>query len=231
MNRILLAEDDHDFGTMLKQYLELNGFNITWGKNGEEAHTLFSEGDFDICVLDIMMPVMDGFTLAKKIIEVRPDIPFLFLTARKTKEDRIKGLKLGADDYVVKPFEAEELIFRIKNIIKRTQQQNTFQENLPEDELIELASYSFDVKNLELKRKDEIQKLTGREAKLLYFLYQNRNRLIRREEILSGVWGKTDFFSGRSMDVFLSRIRKYLKDDNRIALESVRGVGLEFTIQ
>jgi len=231
MKNILLAEDDQDFGTMLKQYLTLNNFKITWATNGEEAFEAFTKNSFDICILDVMMPVMDGFTLAKKIIDINPEIPFLFLTARKTKEDKIKGLKLGADDYVVKPFEAEELIFRIKNIIKRTEQQKNIQAEQPEEKLIKIGKYTFDTENLELKIKDEVNKITAKEAKLLYYLYNNRNQLIRRDDILADIWGKTDFFSGRSMDVFISRIRKYLKDDSSITLESVRGIGLEFNIK
>ncbi len=231
MKNILLAEDDHDFGTMLKQYLTLNKFQVTWVMNGEEAFNAFTKNTFDICILDVMMPIMDGFTLAKKIIDINPEIPFLFLTARKTKEDKIKGLKLGADDYVVKPFEAEELIFRIKNIIKRTEQQKNIQAEQPEEKLIKIGEYTFDTENLELKIKGEVNKITAKEAKLLYYLYNNRNQLIRRDDILADIWGKTDFFSGRSMDVFISRIRKYLKDDSSITLESVRGIGLEFNIK
>ncbi|RFN58109.1 response regulator transcription factor [Marixanthomonas ophiurae] len=228
MKHILLAEDDQDFGTMLKQYLTLNKFEVTWAMNGEEAFEAFKNGTFDICILDVMMPVMDGFTLAKKIIDISPEVPFLFLTARKTKEDKVKGLKLGADDYIVKPFEAEELIFRIKNIIKRTEQQNTLQTNQSAEKQLYIGKYSFDTENLELKINGNINKITAKEAKLLYYLYSNRNQLIRRDDILSHVWNKTDFFSGRSMDVFISRIRKYLKDDPSITIESVRGIGLEF---
>ncbi|PVW15616.1 response regulator transcription factor [Marixanthomonas spongiae] len=231
MKNILLAEDDQDFGTMLKQYLTLNKFNVTWATNGEEAFEAFSKDNFDLCILDVMMPVMDGFTLAKKIIDINPEVPFLFLTARKTKEDKVKGLKLGADDYVVKPFEAEELIFRIKNIIKRTEQQNTLRPETPQEKQLHIGKYTFDTENLTLNINGKTNKITAKEAKLLYFLYRNRNQLIRRDDILSNVWGKTDFFSGRSMDVFISRIRKSLKDDPSIAIESVRGIGLEFNIK
>ena len=231
MRNVLLAEDDQDFGTMLKQYLTLNKFKVTWAMNGEEAFEAFTKGTFDICILDVMMPVMDGFTLAKKIIDINPEVPFLFLTARKTKEDKVKGLKLGADDYVVKPFEAEELIFRIKNIIKRTEQQNNLQTDEPKEKSITIGNYTFDTENLELKINGEVNKITAKEAKLLYYLFNNRNQLIRREDILTHIWGKTDFFSGRSMDVFISRIRKYLKNDPSITIESVRGIGLEFNIK
>lgn len=231
MKNILLAEDDLDFGTMLKQYLELNKFSVSWAKDGNEGFEIFKNGDFDICILDVMMPIMDGFSLAEKIIEVNPEIPFLFLTARKTKEDRIKGLKLGADDYVVKPFEAEELILRVKNIIARTTQQQTAREDLPTGEIIKIGKYDFDPSKLELQFKETIQKITKKEARLLYYLYSNRNQLIKREDILQHVWNKTDFFSGRSMDVFITRVRKRLQDDSNISIDSVRGIGLEFNIK
>lgn len=231
MKRILLAEDDIDFGTMLKQYLELNKFEVVWAKDGNEGMEHFQNGEYNICILDIMMPIMDGFTLAEKIIDINPEVPFLFLTARKTKEDRIKGLKLGADDYIVKPFEAEELILRIKNIMARAAQQQTIREDLPMDEIITIGKYDFDPSNLELLFKDTIQKMTEKEARLLYYLYSNRNQLIKREDILQHVWNKTDFFSGRSMDVFITRVRKRLQDDSNISIDSVRGIGLEFNIK
>ena len=230
MKNILLAEDDQDFGFMLKKYLELNKYKISWAKNGEEALEVFQDDDFDICILDVMMPKMDGFTLAKKIIELNPEIPFLFLTARKTKEDKLKGLKLGADDYIAKPFEAEELILRLKNILKRTEQQRV-SIDLPEnDETIRIGKYIFDYANLELRFNNSTNKITEKEAKLIYYLYENRNQLVRRDDILSHVWGKTDFFSGRSMDVFISRVRKNFKLDPNVAIKSVRGIGLEFII-
>ncbi|MDX1462239.1 MAG: response regulator transcription factor [Marinirhabdus sp.] len=229
MKNILLVEDDQDFGKMLKQYLELNKFRITWAKNGQEGFEHIQEEDFDLCVVDVMMPVMDGFTLAQKIIDLKPEVPFLFLTARKTKEDRIKGLKLGADDYIVKPFEAEELILRLKNIIKRAEQQQPKKFEV-ENEVIQLGTYQFDAANLTLTKLNQTETITEKEARLLYYFYQNKNSLLRREDILSQVWGKTDFFSGRSMDVFVSRLRKHLKDDPAISIESVRGIGFQFNI-
>ena len=229
MKNILLVEDDKDFGTMLERYLTLNKFQVTWAKHGQEAFELIQEASFDLCIIDVMMPIMDGFTLAKKISDSFPEIPFLFLTARKTKEDRIKGLKLGADDYIVKPFEAEELILRLKNIMRRTAQQNSYTTELTED-IIQIGKYEFDVPNLSLTIDDTKNTITEKEAKLLCYLYENKNQLLRREEILANIWGKTDFFSGRSMDVFVSRLRKNLKDDDSITIESVRGIGLQFNL-
>ncbi len=227
MKKILLAEDDADFAGILKHYLELYQFEITWAQNGEEALALFQSKTFDICVFDVMMPKMDGFTLAEKIIKINPDIPFVFLTAKKLKEDKIIGLKLGADDYIVKPFEADELVLRLNNILKRSQQNNSPK---TADEL-QIGIYVFDTKRLSLKNGKTIQQLTEKEASLIHFFYIHKNQMIKREQILKTIWGNDDFFSGRSMDVYISKIRKYLKDDPRISIESVRNIGLEFKIK
>lgn len=226
---ILLAEDDADFGSILKQYLEMSGFSVEWAKDGEEALTLFTKGNFNICVLDVMMPKLDGFSTAEKIIELNPEIPFIFLTARKMKEDKLKGLKLGADDYVVKPFEADELVLRLNNILKRSQKQSKIA-SITAEEIIKIGNYQFNTKRLELHIKDKIQRVTEKEGELIQFLYHHKNQLLKREEILNAVWKNDDFFSGRSMDVFISRLRKYFKEDTAIAIESIRGVGLEFKL-
>ncbi len=227
MKKILLAEDDADFAGVLKHYLELYQFEITWAENGEEALAIFKTESFDICVFDVMMPKMDGFTLAEKIIKIDPEIPFIFLTARKLKEDKITGLKLGADDYIVKPFEADELVLRLNNILKRSKQNQ-----LPKtaDEL-QIGTYVFDTKRLSLKNDTKTQQLTEKEASLIHFFYTHKNQMVKREQILKTIWGNDDFFSGRSMDVYISKIRKYFKDDSRISIESVRNIGLEFKIK
>ena len=228
MKKVLLAEDDFDFADVLKQYLELYHYQITWAKNGEEALLLFQKETFDICVFDVMMPKMDGFTLAEKIIDINPEIPFVFLTARKLKEDKLKGLQLGADDYIVKPFEADELVLRLNNILKRGQQKN--QTTISVDQ-ITIGNYIFDPNRLELKLSNHTQRLTEKEVALILFFIKNKNKRIKRNDILQSIWGNDDFFSGRSMDVFISRIRKYFSNDNRITIESIRNVGLEFKIQ
>lgn len=224
---ILLAEDDQDFGSILKQYLEMSGYMITWAKDGKEAFELFNQGNYNICVLDVMMPKMDGFTLAEKIIDINPEMPFIFLTARKMKEDKIKGLKLGADDYIVKPFEADELVLRLSNIIKRSSR--SVQE-VSVAELISIGKYQFNTKRLELSLNNTTQRVTEKESELIQFLFNHKNQLLKREEILKAVWKNDDFFSGRSMDVFISRLRKYFKDDEQISIESIRGIGLEFKL-
>ncbi|WP_027880594.1 response regulator transcription factor [Mesoflavibacter zeaxanthinifaciens] len=229
--RILLADDDLDFGFTLKQYLELNKFEVIWAKDGIEALDLFKMHSFDICIIDVMMPKLDGFKLSKKISKKNPETPFLFLTARKAKEDRIKGLSIGADDYISKPFDVEELILRINNIIKRTKQQKTIAINTEQDVPINIGNYLFDINNLTLSINGKTTKVTEKEAQLIYFLFSNKNKLIPRDEILSKVWGQSNFFSGRSMDVFITRVRKHLKEDKKINIKSVRGVGLEFTIE
>ena len=226
MKKILLAEDDTDFALVLKQYLELYGYDIAWAKDGNEALQFFQNEAFSICIFDVMMPKIDGFSLAEKIIKINPETPFIFLTARKMKEDKIKGLKLGADDYIVKPFEADELVLRINNILKRTEKNNV----LPSEKII-IGSYIFDASRFELLLNNEIQRVTEKEAALLLFLFQNKNRLLKREEILRSLWGTDDFFSGRSMDVYVSKLRKYLSKDPNISIESIRNIGLELKIK
>ena len=225
MKKILLAEDDFDFGTILKQYLEISQFEVVWAKNGQEAFDFFLQNQFDICVIDIMMPVLDGFALAKKIININPEMPFLFLTAKSLKEDKIKGLKLGADDYILKPCEADELVLRIQNILKRANS-NALEAN----EKIAIGSYIFDKENLQLLHKYKNQRLTDKEAQLIQYLLENKNGLIKKELVLKNIWQNDDYFSGRSLDVFISRIRKYFIEDKNISLETIRGIGFEFKI-
>ena len=227
MKKLLLAEDDFDFAAILKQYLELHQFEVTWAENGEIALNYFKNETFDICVFDVMMPKLDGFSLAEKIITINPEIPFIFLTARKLKEDKIIGLKLGADDYIAKPFEVDELVLRLQNILKRIEQKRSLDGN----NTIEIGSYVFDNERLTLNNKNHVQQLTEKEASLIEYLYLNHNQLLKREQILMSVWKKDDYFSGRSMDVFISRLRKYFNSDPKISIESVRNIGLEFKIE
>ncbi|MDP5202448.1 response regulator transcription factor [Flavobacterium sp. DG2-3] len=226
MKRLLLAEDDFDFAAILKQYLELHQFEVVWAENGEIALDYFKNQTFDICVFDVMMPKLDGFSLAEKIIKINPEVPFIFLTARKLQEDKIIGLKLGADDYIAKPFEVDELILRLQNILKRLEQKRTLNGN----NTIEIGSYIFDNERLTLNNKNHVQQLTEKEASLIEYLYLNHNQLLKREQILMSVWKTDDYFSGRSMDVFISRLRKYFNSDPKIKIESTRNIGLEFKI-
>lgn len=223
---ILLAEDDLDFGGILKQYLQLHNYEVVWAKDGDEAFDLFKKIEFSICILDVMMPKMDGFSLAEKIIDIKPEVPFIFLTARSLKEDKIKGLKLGADDYINKPFEADELILRIKNILKRSQ--NTLLK--PVESIVNIGEYTFNNERLLLDYRGSIQRVTEKEGQLIRYLYEYKNQILKRDQILNAVWGSDDFFSGRSMDVFISRLRKYFSKDNTIKIVSIRNIGLEFKL-
>jgi len=227
LKKLLLAEDDFDFAAILKQYLELHQFEVIWAENGEIALDYFKNQAFDICVFDVMMPKLDGFSLAEKIITINPEIPFIFLTAKKLKEDKIIGLKLGADDYIIKPFEVDELILRLQNILKRIEQKRSLDGN----NIIQIGSYIFDNERLTLNNRNHVQQLTEKEASLIEYLYLNHNQLLKRDQILMSVWKKDDYFSGRSMDVFISRLRKYFNSDPKISIESVRNIGLEFKIE
>lgn len=227
MKKILLAEDDFDFSNVLIQYLQLHDFNVVWAEDGVKALEIFKRNSFDICILDVMMPKMDGFVLAEELIKINPETPFVFLTAKQLKEDKIKGLQLGADDYIVKPFEVEELILRLNNILKRSE----LNFKTPIVQEISIGKYIFDTKRLCLKKDNCTQQLTEKEALLIEYLYQNRNQLIKREAILKNIWKNDDYFSGRSMDVFITKIRKYFQEDKNISIESTRFIGLEFKIK
>jgi DNA-binding response OmpR family regulator len=215
--KILLAEDDIDFGNILSQYVTLSGFEVTLARNGREAWDMFHASRPDICVLDVMMPEMDGFTLAEKMRAEEPGVPFIFLTAKSLREDIIKGLKLGADDYITKPFDPEMLMLRINNILRRVY-------SAVEDEYT-ISGTTLKYNSLELITPAGKEKLTLREAQLLRHLMMNRNKSQTREQILTEIWGQDDYFLGRSMDVFISRLRKYLSADNGIALRTLRGMG------
>jgi len=215
--KILLAEDDVDFGNILSQYVSLSGFEVTLARNGRDAWELFHSDRPDICVLDVMMPEMDGFTLAEKMRAEEPGIPFIFLTAKSQREDIIRGLKLGADDYVTKPFDPEMLILRINNILRRVYATS-------DDEFL-ISKTSLHYNTLELVTPAGTEKLTLREAQLLRHLIINRNKTLTREQILKEIWGEDDYFLGRSMDVFISRLRKFLSPDPGVALRTLRGLG------
>jgi len=218
--KILLAEDDLDLGNVLSQYLELQGYVVILARDGEEAWQKFQESEVQICVLDVMMPKMDGFELAEKIYRKSPRVPFLFLTAKSLKEDRIRGLKIGADDYISKPFDVDELVLRIQNILRRT--------GTPEMVSFQIGQYDFSFEELTLVGPEDSHKLTMKEGMLLRFFIQHQNKLVKREEILEELWGENDYFLGRSMDVFVSRLRKYLRSEKSVAIDTVRGTGYIF---
>lgn len=217
---ILLAEDDADLRSILSQYLELQGFVVIAAEDGQAALDLFREQHADLCVLDIMMPVMDGFMLAQKLRKLDQELPIIFLTARNQKQDKLKGLNIGADDYITKPFEVEELILRIKNILRRARRIGS--------EHISIGKFEFRFDELSLAGYGEVYQLTLREAELLKYLFENKNTVLKREKILKDLWGENDYFLGRSMDVFITRIRRYLKPETSITLDTIRSVGFIF---
>ena len=215
--KLLLAEDDIDFGNILSQYLSMSGFEVTLARNGRESWDRFHDARPDICILDIMMPEMDGFTLAGKLREEEPGIPFIFLTAKSLREDMIKGLKLGADDYITKPFDPKMLLLRVNNILRRVY-------TVAEDDY-HISHTTLKYNALELITPSGKEKLTLREAQLLRHLMMNRNKALTREQILTEIWGEDDYFLGRSMDVFISRLRKYIAPDHGLSLRTLRGMG------
>ncbi len=217
--KILLVEDDPDLGMVLKRYLEFSDFEVKWISNPEEILKNKSVvKDHQLAILDVMLPVIDGFELSKELRKTS-GIPFLFLTAKGQSIDKILGLKLGADDYITKPCEPEELILRIKNILKR--HHNSI------NSVIKIGNYSFIPSQFQLALDTETFQLTEKESELLLLLSKNNQKVINRKEILENLWGENDYFLGRSLDVFMTRLRKYLQKDDRIKFESVRGIGFK----
>ena len=220
--KILLAEDDLNLGMLLVDYLEAEGFEIKLCKNGELALKAFETQEFDLCLLDVMMPKLDGFTVAQAIKTKDKNIPVIFITAKSLKEDKLKGYDLGADDYITKPFDEEELLWKIKAVIRR----------LPEstNEVISIGKYTFDFSNQSLTINGTSKRITEKESDILKYLNTHRNRVVKREELLKDLWGENDYFFGRSLDVFITKIRKYLKDDSDLRIENVFGVGFIFNV-
>jgi two-component system, OmpR family, response regulator VicR len=224
--KILYVEDDEALSFVTRDNLEMHGLDIVWCADGSEGWRVFNQHTFDLCLLDVMLPKSDGFELAQKIRRVNADVPILFLTARTMKEDRITGLSIGADDYITKPFSIEELLLRITVFLQRPTKV------VPSDkpEVVTIGAYTFDPENYVLQLGDHKQKLTQRETELLEFLARNRNRTLEREDILDAVWKNSDFFISRSLDVFVSKLRKYLREDPSVNLENIHGVGFRLKV-
>ena len=223
--KILLAEDDIHLGLLLVDYLEAENFIVKLCKDGELALKTFSENTFDICLFDVMMPKMDGFTLAKEIRKNNTQIPIIFLTAKSMKEDKLKGYSIGGDDYLTKPFDEEELLWKINAIIRRAPEILTTNK-----EVIEIGKYKFDQKNQALIFNDTIKRVTEKESNIIKYLSVHRNKIIKREDMLLELWGENDYFLGRSLDVFITKIRKYLKEDPNLTIENIFGVGFIFNV-
>jgi DNA-binding response OmpR family regulator len=224
--KILLAEDDLNLGVLLVDYLETEGFDVKLCKDGELALKAFQGNHFDLCLLDVMMPKMDGFSVAKGIRLKDKEIPVIFITARSLREDKLKGYGLGADDYITKPFDEEELLWKIKAVIRR------IPENTSEGttEFIALGKYTFDHNNQSLSTGGKSKRMTEKESEILYYLCCHRNIVIKREELLTEIWGENDYFFGRSLDVFITKIRKYLREDPDLSIENVFAVGFIFNV-
>lgn len=224
--KILLAEDDLNLGSLLVDYLEAEGFIIKLCRDGEIALKIFQDHSFDLCLLDVMMPKLDGFSLAKSIRIKDKKIPIIFITAKSLKEDKLKGYGLGADDYITKPFDEEELLWKIKAVIRR------IKVNIKENntEIISIGKFTFDYNNQSLIIQGKSKRITEKESEILNYLSSHRNNLIKREELLKDLWGEDDYFIGRSLDVFITKIRKYLKEDSTLSIENVFGVGFIFNV-
>lgn len=220
--RILLAEDDPSLGFVMKDVLSSKGYDVTLCKDGTEGEQIFLSGDYHLCILDIMLPKMDGFALARSIRKKSSSIPIIFLSAKSMEEDKLQGFATGADDYITKPFSLEELLCRIEVFLRRSHSNHQSQ-----DSVVVLGKYTFDFSKLTLKNSAMEKTLTQKEAEVLKLLYHNRERVLKREEILKHVWGDDDYFMGRSMDVFISKLRKYLKEDPSVQIVNYHGVGFK----
>ena len=225
MARILYVEDDETLSFITRDHLELKGYEVVHCGQGQEALEVFKEREFDLCILDVMLPEMDGFTLAREIRKRDVQVPILFLTAKSLKEDRIEGLQLGADDYITKPFSMEELLLRIQVFLRRRNVSN-----LSGESTYTMGRFSFDYDNLTLTGNGEDHTLTQREADLLKLFAEHPRQVLKRSDILLRIWGEDDYFLGRSLDVFVSRLRKYLKADDGVTIENVHGVGFRFKV-
>ena len=224
--KILLCEDDTNLGMVLKNYLELNDYDVTLERDGRLGLAAFQRERFDICLLDVMMPNMDGFTLAEEIRDVNPDVPLFFLSAKTMKDDIIQGYKLGADDYITKPFDSEVLLHKIKAILKRNEEMHREEVNAEFD----LGKYHFNPRLRELSINGKVQTLSPKENELLKMLSEYKNDLLSREIALKKIWGSDTYFNGRSMDVYIAKLRKYLKEDSSIEIVNIHGNGFRLVV-
>lgn len=223
--KILLVEDDPSLGFVIKDNLVRRGYDVTLCTDGQEGENTFSKSIFNLCIFDVMLPLMDGISLARSVRMKNKSVPILFLTAKAMTEDKLEGFQAGADDYIVKPFNLEELFYRIEVFLKRS----TIQD-IDQKKVFNLGTYEFDFANLVLKKGGTSRPLTQKEAEVLKLLFQNRDRVLKREEILQRVWGDDDYFMGRSMDVFISKLRKYLKEDASIRIVNYHGIGFKLDL-
>lgn len=225
--KILLLEDDANLGFVLREHLESNGFQVTLQPDGERGLEEVARARFDMCLVDVMMPKKDGFTFAKELRSRDVETPIIFLTAKAMKEDRVEGFTIGGDDYVTKPFSMEELLLRIRAVLKRTSSPKT---TTGKRSPVALGGFAFDGERQTLSRRGHKQKLTAKEAQLLLYLVDRRNKVVERSEILKAVWGEDTYFNGRSLDVFVSRLRKYLAADKSVEIKNVHSRGFKLLV-
>lgn len=225
--KILYVEDDKSLAYVTQDNLELAGYSIHHCENGLEAFDTFKSKSFDLCIIDVMLPIIDGFTLAKKIRRMNEGVPILFLTAKSLEEDKLEGLSLGGDDYITKPFSIEELKLKIEVFLKRSS--IAPKQALPTK--YELGAFNFDYDNLSIKGDDSEVTMTQREADVLLMLCRNKEQVLKKSDILLKIWGDDDYFVGRSLDVFISRLRKYLRADDSVKIENLHGIGFRLTDQ
>ena len=218
--KVLLCEDDENLGVLLREYLQAKGFEVELHEDGEAGYEAFVAGKFDICILDVMMPKKDGFTLAKDIRQIKPQEPIIFLTAKALKDDILEGFKLGADDYMTKPFSMEELVMRVEAVLRRVKGQKT-----KENTFYKLGEYTFDTQKQLLSHGEEQTKLTTKENELLSLLCAHRNEVLQRDFALKTIWVDDNYFNARSMDVYITNLRKHLKDDDQIEIINIHGKG------
>ncbi|MEO6190724.1 MAG: response regulator transcription factor [Saprospiraceae bacterium] len=232
--KILLVEDDRNFGDVLRSYLEMHNYDVDLAVDGIDGFEQFRRGTYDLCILDVMMPRKDGFALAKDIRSKNTEIPIIFLTAKTLKEDVVEGFKIGADDYVTKPFNSEELLYRVQAILKRAKRLQPEADPPVEDYEVGKYLFNFPLRVLYLKENDQITekvKLSPKEAMLLRLFCEHRNKVLTRTEALTKIWGEDNYFTARSMDVFITKIRKYLADDSNIEISNIHGNGFRMIIK
>jgi DNA-binding response OmpR family regulator len=225
MTKILFVEDDANLGLLLKENLTNKGFDTIWCRNGSEAFARFKTDTFNLCLLDVMLPVTDGFTLAKQIRTVNATVPIIFLTARGMHEDKVKGFEFGCDDYVTKPFNTQELCLRINAVLKRLRNADALQQKI-----FQFGKFEFDHTKMILYIDGETRKLSSKESDLLYILVANQNEFVPRNIILEKIWGNDDYFSAKSMDVYISKIRKLIKDDPSVEILNAYGIGFKMIV-
>ena len=225
---ILLVEDDQNLAFILTDFLGISGYKVEHAEDGVKGFETFQNGKFDLCLLDVMMPFKDGFTLAEEIRRIDKNIPIIFLTAKTMKEDKIKGFKIGADDYITKPFSTEELSLRIEAILRRTRQSLLSTDT---DAVYQIGSYTFDYGNQLLKQDKDERRLTKKEAEVLRLLCINKNKILRREIALKMIWGEDDYFMGRSMDVYITKLRKFLNNDPKVNITNIHRTGFMLEIK